>query len=202
MHIYQPRPARRKVEFQLATPKLPPIANDSSGMLPQLGLQAKLANIKHLSAPEIYRLAKNIYHRRVSVQADLEEAILYFRVAAEMSFPPARNAYATCLQQTLNPETAVYGYFATISLGTPEGVLKEMIRNYELAAQAGHKRAMNNLGICYIQGQGVPVDVERGLAYLLQAKELGDKMGARNYDTFMTNRKIPGREMTFAYSGR
>jgi hypothetical protein len=35
-----------------------------------------------------------------------------------MNYPPAQNHYGLCLSQSLNPVTALYGYFATINLGT------------------------------------------------------------------------------------
>jgi TPR repeat protein len=77
-----------------------------------------------------------------------------------------------------------------------------MIRNYQLACDAGHKRALNNLGICYIQGNGVPIDIEMGMNYLFQSKQAGDRLGARNYDTLTANHNIPTRRATFAYGRR
>jgi TPR repeat protein len=74
-----------------------------------------------------------------------------------------------------------------------------MIRYYRLAAEAGHGRALNNLGVCYIQGNGAPVDVERGMNLLYESKQAGDRLGALNYDTFTANHNIPQRRLTFAH---
>jgi TPR repeat protein len=200
MYIFRPTGVRRKVELQLAAPELPSVINDATDPLPSSG-SSSMSKIRGMSAPEIYRIAKAIYHRGVSVQADLEEAIFYFKVAADMGYAPAQNYYGMCLSQSLNPETAVYGYFGTIDLGTTNFRQGEMIRNYQLAVNAGHKRAMNNLGLCYIQGRGVPVDTERGVELLRISKELGDKIGSKNYDTYMANRKHPGKVHNFAYAG-
>jgi TPR repeat protein len=197
MYIFQPRTIPRKVELQLATPQLPSIINDATDPLPSSGTRSA-AKIRGLTPPEIYRLAKAIYHRGVSVQEDLEEAIFYFKTAAEMNFPPAQNYYAMCLSQSLDPETAVYGYFATINLGTQDFVKREMIRNFTLAADAGHKRALNHLGMCYIQGRGVPVDTDKGLELLSASKALGDVLGSKNYDTYVANAK--SRRNAFAFS--
>jgi TPR repeat protein len=76
-----------------------------------------------------------------------------------------------------------------------------MIRFYRLAVEAEHKRALNNLGVCYIQGNGVPVDIEKGIALLLQSKQGGDCLGAKNYNTLTANEGIAGRRLTFAYGG-
>jgi hypothetical protein len=38
--------------------------------------------------------------------------------------------------------------------------------------------------------------------YLYESKQSGDRLGARNYDTFTANHNIPQRRLTFAYAGR
>jgi hypothetical protein len=200
MYVYQPRPPKRKVELQLAAPKLPPMINDVTEPLP-IAVKRSGRDFKGMSPPEIHAIGKSIY-RSVSVKEDLEEAIFYFRMAAEMNYPPSQNMYAYCLDQSLNPGTSCYGYFSSLHLGSVEFKRREMIRYYKAAADAGHKRALNNLGVCYIQGNGVSPDVDLGIALLLQSKQLGDKLGTRNYDTFSANHNIPSRRLSFAYGGR
>jgi hypothetical protein len=199
MSVFQLLRQRRKVDWQLAAPELPQIVNDLEGpLVTPTGRPG--GPFKGLTAQEIYRIGKEKY-RNVSVQADLEEAITYFRVAAEMDYPPAQNKYAYCLDQSLNPGTAVCGYFAAINLGSVDYRKREMIKYYTLAAEAGHGRALNNVGVCYIQGNGVPVDIERGMNSLYESKRAGDRLGARNCDTFTANHNIPQRRLTFAYGG-
>jgi TPR repeat protein len=156
-------------------------------------------DFRFLTPPEIHAIGKKLY-RSVSGQGDLEEAILYFSIAAEMDYPPSQNMYAYCLDQSLNPETASYGYFSTIDLGSVEFKKRTMIKYYKLAAQAGHKRALNNLGVCYIQGNGVTMDVEKGMNLLFDSKQAGDKLGSRNYDSFTENHNIPHRQLSFTFS--
>jgi TPR repeat protein len=168
---------------------------------PAAGQNPRAARVKGLTAQEIYRIGKTLY-RSVSVQSDLEDAIFYFKTAADMGYPPAQNMYAFCLDQCLNTETAVYGYFNSMNLGPPPFLKQEMIRYYRLACDAGHKRALNNLGICYVQGNGVPIDIEMGMNFLYQSKQAGDRLGARNYDTLTANHNIPNRKATFAYGRR
>jgi TPR repeat protein len=200
MYVFQPRPVKRKVELQLAAPKLPPMINDVTEPLPA-AMRRNRRDFKGLTPKEIHAIGKSIY-RSVSVKEDLEEAIFYFRVAAEMAYPPSMNMYAYCLDQSLNPGTSCYGYFTTLNLGSPDFKRREMIKYYRAAADAQHKRALNNLGVCYIQGNGVPPDPERGMELLLQSKELGDRLGSKNYDTFAANHSIPSRKLSFAYTGR
>jgi TPR repeat protein len=199
MYVYQPRPPRRKVDWQIATPKLPPMTLDLKDQSPTLN--TRVERVKGMTAREIYRMAKAIY-RSVTIQSDLEDAIFYFKMAADMDYPPAQNMYAFCLDQRLNDATAVYGYFSKIELGDEDFVRKEMIRYYRLACEAEHKRALNNLGICYIQGNGVPVNIEVGVSYLYRSKQAGDRLGARNYDAFTANHSNPNRKATFAYGRR
>jgi TPR repeat protein len=197
MYVFQPKGIRRKVELQLASPQLPSIINDATDPLPSSGPRS-MSKIRGLSAPEIYRLAKAIYHRGVSIQEDLEEAIFYFKTAADMGHPPAQNYYALCLLQSLKPETAVYGYFGTINLGTREFREREMIKFFTMAANAQHKRALNHLGMCLINGIGVPANIEKGIELLAASKALGDKLGSKNYDTYMAN--VKNRRSAFAFS--
>jgi TPR repeat protein len=110
--------------------------------------------------------------------------------------------YAYCLDQSLNPGTSCYGYFTTLNLGTIDYKRREMIRYYKAAAEAGHPRALNNLGVCFIKGNGVPVDVEMGISMLFQSKELGDRLGSKNYDTFSANHARSAPRLAFAYGGR
>ena len=201
MYIFRPKPAVRKVDFQLARPSLPEVVNDLNEPPSDCSMKPMKRDLRCLTAPEIYRIGKNLYHR-VSVKEDLEEAILYFSIAAEMDYAPAQNMYAYCIDQSLNPVTEWYGHFEDIDLGPRKVREAEMIKYYTRAADAGHKRALNNLGVCYIQGNGVEVDIEKGMNLLYQSKQLGDKLGSRNYDAFSRNHNLPGKKLTFGFGSK
>lgn len=200
MYIFQEKPPVKKVELQLAPPSLPKVVNDAPDE-PTPGMKPMKRDLRCLSAQEIYAIGKGLY-RTVSVKEDLEEAILYFSIAAEMNYPPAQNMFAYCIDQSLNPVTACYGYFSQIDLGPRKFREDQMIKFYTLAAEAEHKRALNNLGVCYIQGNGVEVDIERGMNLLFQSKQLGDRLGSRNYDAFAKNHNLQGKKLTFSFSSK
>ena len=200
MYIFQPKPQPKKVELQLAPPSLPKITNDLPNDT-KPGMKPMKRDLRCLTAPEIYAIGKSMY-RTVSVREDLEEAILYFSIAAEMGYPPAQNMFAYCIDQSLNPVTACYGYFSEVDLGPKKFREDQMIKYYTLAAEAGHKRALNNLGVCFIQGNGVDVDIEKGMNLLFEAKQLGDRLGARNYDAFSKNHNLQGKKLTFSFSSK
>jgi TPR repeat protein len=201
MAFYQPKPPKPKVRWQLAVPCIPEVIDDALAGQPIPGFKRLRRDFRCLTPPEIHAIGKRIY-RSVSTAENLEEAVFYFNVAADMDYPPSQNMYAFCLDQSLNPGTASYGYFSTLDLGPSEFKRKEMISNYKRAAQAGHKRALNNLGVCYIQGNGVNVDVEKGMNLLFQSKQAGDKLGSKNYAAFTENHNIPHKQLTFAFGGR
>lgn len=55
---------------------------------------------------------------------------------------------------------------------------------WEPLAQAGIARAQNNIGACFSEGLGVPVDRPLALKWLRLAAEAGDPVGERNYAAF------------------
>lgn len=55
---------------------------------------------------------------------------------------------------------------------------------WEPLAQAGVSRAQNNIGACFAEGLGVPVDRPLALKWLTLAAEAGDPVGQRNCAAF------------------
>lgn len=55
---------------------------------------------------------------------------------------------------------------------------------WEPLAQAGVARAQNNIGACFAEGLGVPLDRDLALKWLRLAAEGGDPVGQRNYAAF------------------
>ena len=49
----------------------------------------------------------------------------------------------------------------------------DAIKCYEKAAAMGYRMANYNLGVCYADGDGVPIDMEKGIAYLEKAANEG-----------------------------
>ncbi|TWF52280.1 tetratricopeptide repeat protein [Neorhizobium alkalisoli] len=55
---------------------------------------------------------------------------------------------------------------------------------WEPLARAGVARAQNNIGACFAEGLGVPVDRSLALQWLRLSAEAGDPVGERNYAAF------------------
>jgi hypothetical protein len=53
---------------------------------------------------------------------------------------------------------------------------------YRRAADLGHLGAMNNLGLMYYQGKGVPQDYPQAMAWYRMAADLGDAGALGNLD--------------------
>ncbi|OHT09232.1 hypothetical protein TRFO_21980 [Tritrichomonas foetus] len=205
LYIYQPKPPRKKVELQLAPPSLPYQLTDTDEInkaRPQQSADAPMPKMRNqltfLTPQEIYQIGKSFYRDLHSIE-DLEQAFIYFKTAAEMGYPPAQNKYAYCIDQVLNPESSKSEIFRHFDIDTRENNLKEMIKFYTLAADQNHKRALNNLAVCYIQGSGVAPDPEKALSLLKRSKDLGDRLGTRNYESFTRNYKSPKKNLEVKY---
>jgi len=58
----------------------------------------------------------------------------------------------------------------------------EALRWYRQAAEAGYAQAMNNLGIMYGLGEGVPRDDAQAYVWFILATECGDENARMNRD--------------------
>ena len=202
MNIYNPKPPRKKVELQLAPPSLPYQVTDVEELNDQIHnpppLPQVTTHLSFLTPEEIYQIGKSFY-KDLNTIDDLDQAVLYFRTAAEMGYAPAQNKYAYCIDQALNPSSAKSPLFRNLKLSTRENNQREMIHYYTLAANQNHKRALNNLGVCYIQGNGVTPNPEKALQLLKRSKELGDRLGTINYDSFSKNFNGPQKGFAVKY---
>lgn len=200
-YVFHPKPAARKVDFQLSSPTLPVIKPDAVAPPPPTGFGTMRRNLRTLTPPEIHAIGKEHYEAGTNLE-DLEEAVLYFSIAAEMGYAPAQNMYAYCLEESISQSNSRYKQYARLDLGSTEFREKQMIMYYTLAADSGHGRALSNLGICYVQGNGVSIDLEKGMRLLRESKERGDPMGTRNYDSFMQHHGLRGTKCSVAFSSK
>src|SRR4051794_10100449 len=54
-----------------------------------------------------------------------------------------------------------------------EGNIKLAVQCYKRAAELGHSDALMNLGLCYLQGNGVSQSCKKGIKYLKQCAKQG-----------------------------
>ena len=71
--------------------------------------------------------------------------------------------------------------------GDVDGTTEEMLALLNQAAEADNRSAINELGLVYDFGSGVPRDVNRALAYYEQAAALGDPWAKRNVGLVLLN---------------
>ncbi|MDE7453839.1 MAG: sel1 repeat family protein [Clostridia bacterium] len=62
----------------------------------------------------------------------------------------------------------------------PERDFGKAVYWYTKSAEQGNAHALNNLGICYYNGQGVAENAEEAKKLWLKAKELGNQTAAEN----------------------
>jgi len=87
------------------------------------------------------------------VLRDFEEALKWYRRAAEGGLAEAQNTVGSMLQE--------------------QGQFAEALIWYEKASSQGHARATSNLGFLYDLGRGVPQDRRKGFELYSRAADLG-----------------------------
>jgi uncharacterized caspase-like protein len=103
------------------------------------------------------------YMRGQGVAASQQEGVLWYQLAASSGWSQAINSLADAYRRGTGVEQ---NYAIAAEL-------------YEAAASGGYMDALSSLGRAYVSGTGVEKDVERGLAYLLEATMKGNKYAAR-----------------------
>ena len=93
------------------------------------------------------------YSEGDGVEKDLEQAVRYFRKAADAGHAPAQFVMAACFHTG-------YGVEADPALA---------VEWYRKAAEQGHAEAQFNLGACYASGYGVKKDPDRAIDWYRNA---------------------------------
>jgi TPR repeat protein len=115
-----------------------------------------LENLEIRPAPWIF-YAGIAYYKGRGVSKNLEEAVKWFRKAAEQGGAEAQCSLGVCYT-------------------TGEGVAKdttEAVKWYRKAAEQEYARAQFNLGLCYAKGEGVAKDSTEAVKWYRKAAEQG-----------------------------
>ncbi len=105
----------------------------------------------------------NIYY---SVEKDMNEAVKFYRMAAEQGHIDAQNNLAACYDK---------GY------GVEQNYAKAF-EWYKKAAEQEHSTAQNNLGYCYEMGEGTEQDYDSALYWYDKSASNGCETAKRNAD--------------------
>ncbi|MDT8404546.1 tetratricopeptide repeat protein [Sulfuriflexus sp.] len=92
------------------------------------------------------------------VEADIQEALRWYRAAAEQGLPQAQNSL---------------GFMYSIGLGVKCDA-ERAAHWLQLAAEQGHSGAQTNLGILYTSGRGVEKDEEEAVYWFRTAARNGN----------------------------
>ena len=132
------------------------------------------------------------------VPKDFQQAVYWYRKAAEQGYAPAQNNLGYAYQHgegvSKDLQQAVYWYRKAAEQGNVssqynlgycygEGVTKDMqqaVYWYRKAAEQGHASAQNALGYCYDQGNGVTKDKEQAAYWYRKAAEQGNASAMNN----------------------
>lgn len=99
-----------------------------------------------------------MYEYGYGVEADLQEALRWYRQAAEQGLPQAQNSL---------------GFMYSLGLGVKRD--SERAAHWlQCAAEQGHSGAQTNLGILYASGRGVEKDEEEALYWFRSAARNGN----------------------------
>ena len=128
------------------------------------------SNLKNTDADTQYQEGEKYFYGR-GVTKSFEEAIKWYRMAAEKGHAAAQNALGYMYKNGLGVET---DYF-------------EAVKWLMLAAKQGHAGAMGWLGSLYESGQGVIKNLEKAEYWYRQAIDKGNAYAQRRLE--MMNRK-------------
>jgi len=137
------------------------------------------------------------YSKGDGVPVDLEEAVGWYRKAAEQGLAKAQTALGYCYYGgqgvPLNFREAVKWYRKAAEQGGSEAQYElaacyrwgehgvpqdfaEAAKWFRKAAEQGHRRAQDALGECYADGQGVPKDPAEAAKWIRKAAEQSDAL--------------------------
>lgn len=97
------------------------------------------------------------------VTRDVEQGIRWVRAAAQQGYPPAHHTMGLVCQD-----------------GLAEGGLAEAARWFGLAAEAGIAASQYEIGVAYVNGDGVEVDLAKGVDWLWKSSQQGNADAKRD----------------------
>ena len=103
--------------------------------------------------------AEKQFNRGVALmeREEYENAVRYFRKAAEQKYAPAQCGLGVCYENGKGVEKDVY----------------EAVKWYRKAAEQRYVLAQYNLGVCYANGAGVEKDMDKAVKWIRKAAEQG-----------------------------
>jgi TPR repeat protein len=102
------------------------------------------------------------------------------RFGVKQDFERARMLYEKALESGGNKAAEALFELGNVCLVRRGDYEKEAFKYYKAALNLGYVNALNNLGICYEKGLGVPVDRQKALECFQNAASLGSATGYAN----------------------
>ena len=149
---------------------------------------------QQVSAEEAFNIGNDYYFGTNGKKQSCQEAIKWYRKAAEQGYPLAQSFLGYCYEKgqnvTKDEAEAVKWYrkaaeqgFANaqynlgVCYGFGKGVTNDEVEAakwYRKAAEQGYAKAQTNLGYCYEIGQGITKDEAEAVKWYRKAAEQGD----------------------------
>ena len=147
-----------------------------------------------------------------TAKIDSDEAIKWFRMAAEKNHSSAEWMLGFCYSETDKKEAALWiakaaqhghmlaqndlgALYAEGGPGTPKNLTKA-IQWYRKSAEQGHSTAQYNLGVCYAVGNGVPKDYVQAYKWFSLASASGQTWDESTSASAKENLEIAEARMT------
>lgn len=175
---------------------------DYSASLVNLGfmyVSERGATRDYPAAMKLYRRAADLGNLRArtnigemfqlgwSVQPNLDEAVLWYRLAAQNGWPNALDTLANLYRKGKDAE----------GKGLEQN-LTEAIRLYRVAAELKSSNAMNNLGQLYLSGDLGEANVAEGVRWLTEAADQGNRFAPYNLARTYRDGKLVKRDYALA----
>jgi uncharacterized protein len=128
-----------------------------------------------------------MFERGWSVPKNLDEAVLWYKLAAQNGWPNALDTLANLYRK--GRDEAGQGL---------DKNLDEAIRLYRIASELGHSNAMNNLGQLYLSDELPEKNVDEGIRWLTKAADRGNRFAPYNLGRAYRDGKIVKRDYALA----
>ena len=145
----------------------------------QVQTQLPVDEFEGKTASQIAEIANDYYWGKNGKTKDYDQAVKWYRKAAEMGNADAQNNLGICYANGQGVTQEYENFVLAAFFGETD---KEALKWYRKAAEQGHSQAQNNLGLCYYKGRGVTKDLNK-------AKEWWRKSAAQGNQTAKNNLK-------------
>ena len=147
----------------------------------QVQTQLPVDEFEGKTASQIAEIANDYYWGKNGKTKDYDQAVKWYRKAAEMGNADAQNNLGICYANGQGVTQEYENFVLAAFFGETD---KEALKWYRKAAEQGHSQAQYNLGLCYYKGRGVTKDLDKARELWRKAAAQGNQDAKKSLKKF------------------